>query len=100
MVENNLEEDQPSITLKVNENCTNDTAYDVTVSFGVRENDTTGCDPKQCQSAAIFPGNQIKFNATLELKQNHEYCFNDSLKKDPSKFVTWETQHLIRVKPP
>ena len=85
LTEDNLDGDKPSVTVEVNENCSNAYPYQVSVSFGVRkEGSTEGCVVKDVVNKTLTPGNSdlFKVNVTkVPLVDGQEYCFNVSLQE-------------------
>jgi hypothetical protein len=81
--DDNLDGNQPSVNVTVNENCSNAYIYSVSVSFGVRENGSTeDCVFKDVVTKILTPRNSNLFKvneAKVPLMVSQEYCFNVSL---------------------
>ena len=79
LTEDNLDEDQPSVNVTVNENCSNANMYRVSVSFGVRENGSKkNCGFKDVVTEILTPRNSylFKVNKTkVPLMVGQEYCY-------------------------
>ena len=80
--DDNLDGNQPSVNVTVNENCSNAYIYSVSVSFGVREDGSTeDCVFKDVVTKILTPRNSNLFKvneAKVPLMVSQEYCFDVS----------------------
>ena len=70
--------------MTVNEYCSNESEYKVTVSFGRRPEGSSSCDIKQVNSTTLKPGATatIFVNKTaVILNMGQEYCVNATLQE-------------------
>ena len=78
--ENYLRGIQPNVRVTVNEYCSKASTYNVTVSFGLRENGSNdNCDLQESQSATLAPDVAMTFyvnKTTVMLSDGYEYCFS------------------------
>ena len=86
LTDDNLDGGQPSVTVTVNENCSNAYMYSVSVSFGVREENgsTEDCVFKDVVTENIMPIDSETFQVNktkVPLMDGQEYCFDVSLQE-------------------
>ena len=79
LTEDNLDGVEPSVTVTVNENCSNAYSYEVSVSFGLREeNSTEDCGITDVVTKLLTPGNSNLFKVNETKVPRQEYCFDVS----------------------
>ena len=78
LIEDNLRGIKPSVRVTVNEYCSNASTYNVTVSFGLRENGSNNnCDHQDFQSDILAPDAAMTFyvnKSIVMLSDGYEYC--------------------------
>ncbi|CAI8013367.1 hypothetical protein GBAR_LOCUS8490 [Geodia barretti] len=83
-VEANLDRTPPSVTFTINEYCADMSIYNVTVSFGLRENGSSNCDFQQYNRVILMPGIPVTLYTSLMMSDSLEYCFNTTVQEPPS----------------